>query len=68
MEKKKMSGKFRCKIRLESEKLCKSIPEHIRSGEREVEEDKRISSVCEKYGYELSDFYASDEKFCKLNY
>ena len=68
MEKKKMSGKLRCKIRTESEKLCESIPEHIRSGEREVEEDKILSTICKKYGYDLSEFYHADKKYCKLYY
>lgn len=69
MENKKMSGKFRYKIREEAQKLCISIPKDIQSGTREVEEDKIIKQICEKYGYELSDFYgAPNDKYCRLVY
>lgn len=35
------------------------------SGEREVAEDKIIEEICQKYGYTLSEYYATNAKNLK---
>lgn len=64
-EHKIMTTNTRNKIKSKAKLEFENIPEDVLSGEREIAEDMVLEKLCDKYGYNLSDYYNTSAKNLK---